>query len=69
MKILQVHNFYQIQGGECAVVTEEKKLLEEAGHDVVQFTKHSEKVASGHEILLFSLRDGCARTVFQRNGG
>ena len=44
MKILQVHNFYQIYGGECAVVAAEKKLLEEEGHHVIQFTKDSRDI-------------------------
>jgi len=41
MKILQVHNFYRIRGGECSVVDEEKKLLENAGHEVMRFSRNS----------------------------
>ncbi len=41
MKVLQVHNYYQSYGGECHVVDEEKKLLEENGHEVIQYVRHS----------------------------
>ena len=34
-KILIVHNYYQIPGGEDTVVANEKKMLEEHGHQVV----------------------------------
>ena len=34
-RILQVHNFYQIPGGEDVVVRNEKRLLEEHGHTVL----------------------------------
>ena len=33
-RILQIHNFYQIPGGEDVVVRNEKRLLEEHGHKV-----------------------------------
>lgn len=39
MKILQVHNIYQGKTGEEAVLNEEKKVLEENGHKVVQYIK------------------------------
>jgi glycosyltransferase involved in cell wall biosynthesis len=41
MKILQVHNFYKIPGGECSVVRAEKTLMESHGHQVAQFVRHS----------------------------
>lgn len=41
MKILQIHNFYMIPGGECSVVRAEKRLLESRGHEVVQFAYDS----------------------------
>lgn len=40
-KILIVHNFYQIPGGEDTVVANEKKLLEDNGHEVVLYTRHN----------------------------
>lgn len=39
MKILQVHNVYIGKTGEETVVAEEKKVLEQHGHEVVQFVK------------------------------
>jgi len=35
MKILLVHNRYQIPGGEEVVVEQERQMLEEAGHEVL----------------------------------
>ena len=33
-RILQIHNFYQIPGGEDVVVRNEKRLLEEQGSNL-----------------------------------
>lgn len=49
LKILQVHNFYQIPGGEDTVVANEKKMLEDHGHVVVQYTRDN------NELKHFSL--------------
>ena len=46
MKILQVHNYYQDYGGECHVVDAEKKLLEENGHEVIQYIRRSRDIDS-----------------------
>lgn len=43
-KILQVHNYYQIPGGEDTVVANEKKLLEEHGHTVIQYTRNNSEL-------------------------
>lgn len=40
-KILIVHNYYQISGGEDTVVSNEKRLLEENGHEVFLYTRHN----------------------------
>lgn len=45
-KILQVHNYYQIPGGEDTVVANEKKLLEEHGHTVIQYTRNNSDLKS-----------------------
>lgn len=42
--VLQVHNFYQIPGGEDTVVSNEKKLLEDHGHTVVQYTRNNSEL-------------------------
>lgn len=43
-KILLVHNYYQIPGGEDTVVANEKRLLEEHGHKVVLYTRHNSEL-------------------------
>ena len=45
-KILLVHNFYQIGGGEHTVYSNEKKLLEENGHTVVTYTRDNSELKS-----------------------
>lgn len=54
-RILQVHNYYQIPGGEDTVVANEKKLLEEHGHTVIQYTRNNSELKSfskGRKLLL-----------------
>lgn len=43
-KVLLVHNYYQIPGGEDTVVANEKKLLEEHGHEVLLYTRHNHEL-------------------------
>lgn len=45
-KVLIVHNYYQIPGGEDTVVANEKKLLENHGHEVVLYTRHNSELNS-----------------------
>ncbi len=42
--VLQVHNFYKIPGGEDTVVENERKLLEECGCRVLQYTRHNKEL-------------------------
>lgn len=49
LQILQVHNYYQIPGGEDTVVENEKRMLEEYGYTVIQYTRHN------NELKNFSL--------------
>jgi len=44
MKILQVHNYYKLAGGEDTVVANEKALFEAHGHEVVPFYKHNYEI-------------------------
>ena len=44
MKVLQIHNFYQMAGGEATVVKNEKKLLEDNGHEVITYYKQNKEV-------------------------
>lgn len=57
-RILQVHNFYQIPGGEDVVVRNEKRLLEEHGHTVYTYyrsnTELNEKGLLGKLFLPFT---------------
>jgi glycosyltransferase involved in cell wall biosynthesis len=46
MDIVLVHNFYQTPGGEDESFHSEKRLLRDAGHSVVTFTEHNERVKS-----------------------
>ena len=43
-KILLVHNYYKIPGGEDTVVANEKKLLENNGHEVVIYTRSNSEI-------------------------
>lgn len=43
-RILQVHNFYQIPGGEDVVVRNEKRLLEEHGHKVYTYYRSNKEL-------------------------
>lgn len=43
-KILIIHNHYQIPGGEDTVVENEKKLLEDNGHDVILYTRNNNEI-------------------------
>lgn len=44
VRILQVHNFYKISGGECGVVEAERRLLEKNGDTVLQFAADSREI-------------------------
>lgn len=43
-RILQIHNFYQIPGGEDVVVSNEKRLLEEHGHQVYAYYRSNKEL-------------------------
>ena len=45
MNILQVHNYYQIPGGEDTVVENERQMLERHGHRVIQYTRDNKELA------------------------
>jgi glycosyltransferase involved in cell wall biosynthesis len=44
MKILLVHNTYQYRGGEDVVLEQERRLLETAGHEVVEYQRHNNEI-------------------------
>jgi glycosyltransferase involved in cell wall biosynthesis len=45
MVILFVHNYYQREGGEDAGVRQERDLLAAAGHQIVEYSRHSGEIA------------------------
>lgn len=49
-KVLIVHNYYQIPGGEDTVVENEKRLLEEHGHEVVLYTRHNSELKNMSKV-------------------
>jgi len=44
MKILQIHNKYQLKGGEDVVYATEKELLEANGHTVIIYERHNKEI-------------------------
>ena len=43
-KVLIVHNYYQIPGGEDTVVANEKKMLEDHGHETMLYSRHNSEL-------------------------
>lgn len=44
MRILQAHNYYKLSGGEDTVVANEKKMLEEQGHEVLTYYRYNTEI-------------------------
>lgn len=55
MKILLVHNYYQIPGGEDTVVANEKKMLEEYGHKVILYSRNNSEIREMSKIQKLKL--------------
>lgn len=43
-RILIVHNYYQVPGGEDTVVANEKKMLEDNGHEVILYSRNNSEL-------------------------
>lgn len=43
-RVLMVHNFYQVPGGEDTVFYNEKKLLEDNDHEVITYTRNNKEI-------------------------
>ncbi|MFT4146059.1 MAG: glycosyltransferase family 4 protein [Mobilitalea sp.] len=54
-KILIVHNYYQIPGGEDTVVANEKKMLENYGHDVVLYSRNNSELKKISKLKMVDL--------------
>jgi len=61
MKVLLVHNTYQYRGGEDVVFEQEKRLLEGAGHEVLEYQRHNREIKGYSTARRISL---LARTVW-----
>jgi glycosyltransferase involved in cell wall biosynthesis len=57
MKVLQLHNFYQLPGGEDQSFAAEVALLRDRGHEVVTYTMHNDTMRdmSGPTVALKTL--------------
>ena len=44
MRILQIHNFYRLAGGEDIVLANEEKLMTRRGHEVWQYSLHNDSL-------------------------
>lgn len=53
-KVLMVHNFYQIGGGEHTVFSNEVKLLRDHGHEVIEYTRSNNELSNSKLKLLLS---------------
>lgn len=54
-KVLIVHNYYQIPGGEDMVVANEKRMLEEHGHKVILYSRNNSELKKMSKIQKLSL--------------
>lgn len=53
--ILIVHNYYQIPGGEDAVVANEKKMLDEHGHKVILYSRNNAELKQMSKLKKLAL--------------
>lgn len=44
IKVLIIHNYYKISGGEDSVVENEAELLRQNGHEVILYTRHNNEI-------------------------
>jgi len=66
MKVLQVHNYYQQKGGEDAVVENEKLLLRDAGHEVIQYVIHNNQIDGLIGKINTALNSAYSRNSYRR---
>ncbi|PTX53734.1 glycosyltransferase involved in cell wall biosynthesis [Melghirimyces profundicolus] len=72
MRILLVHNYYQIPGGEEQVFAEETKLLQDKGHEVIKFTldnddiQHMSRLSLGYKTIWNNTVYGQLRTLVRK---
>ena len=56
MKVIQVHNYYQLSGGEDGVVAAEASLLRSHGNDVVIYNKDNRSIGHGFALIKSGLK-------------
>src|SRR5271156_586681 len=61
MKILLIHNYYQLSGGEDEVFQREKRLLDRAGFQVVEYVRDNKEIRDYNPLQTISL---AARTTW-----
>lgn len=54
MRILSVHNRYQIRGGEDESRQAEENLLREMGHEVTVYEEHNDRIAKMNQLQVAS---------------
>ncbi len=66
LRILIVHNEYKVPGGEDSVVSSERRLLENAGHQVWSYVKNNSEIEHYHPLqkLLLPLRSVYSRKAY-----
>lgn len=60
-RVLIVHNYYQVPGGEDTVVTNEKRMLEDYGHEVILYSRSNSELK---EFNIFQKLSLTFSTVF-----
>ncbi|MDD3225118.1 MAG: hypothetical protein PHX70_10550 [Clostridium sp.] len=50
-KVLIVHNYYQIPGGEDTVVKSEMDMLKDNGHEVLLYMRHNDEIKKLNRIV------------------
>ena len=56
MRIIQVHNYYKQAGGEDEVVSAEKAILEDDGHQVITYYKNNDAISSFRSMLISGMK-------------
>jgi glycosyltransferase involved in cell wall biosynthesis len=64
MKIVLVHNSYQVRGGEDVVFEQEMQLLRQAGHDVLTYLRSNSELQDLSGVRLLQL---APRTIWARD--
>ena len=69
MRVLHVHNFYQLPGGEDQCFATTGVMLENYGHEVIRYTLHNDTIAdmgalaAASRLLNSSVYDELRRTI------